>query len=492
MIDNSVIKQLVEKYDSIWALGYMASLSYWDTETYMPEDAVEFKSKAHGKIDLLIQSLYLEPWFQALLSEALKQTNLNDIEAGIVRVLNRDMATYTKLPAAFVEARSVLQNEATAVWKEAKSTNDFPLFQPYLERIIEMCLQKSEIMWYVEHPYDVHLDEYEEWLTTKEVDAFFVSLKEWLLPLFASVQEKYKRDVGIWEMWYDQEVLRRINQSILDDLWFDARKQRLDIAVHPFCEWFTNKDVRMATRYEKDFFNTIFGSIHEYWHGLYETQYDDILNMTPVAWWSSLIIHESQSRFWENCLGRSKTFISKHYEKFLSLHDDFAAFTVEDFYSHVNHIKPNLIRVDADELYYHIHVLIRFEIEKWLMEKTIKVADLPEVRNAKYKEYLWVDVPNDSLGVLQDVHWSFGLFGYFPTYSMGTALSIIWKDALEKELWSIEVLMETQDWISSIRGRLKEHIHQFGSVYTLSQLLKRENLQFSAQPLLDYLRKKYC
>lgn len=462
MIQNEIIKKIVEKYESIWALIYLAWLSNWDTETYMPEVAIELRSKAHGKIDVLIQQLYLDEELEQLLTLVTQDQNLTAEEKGIVRVLKRSLNSYKKLPASYVEKRSILQNEAGAVWRKAKNTNDFASFQPYLQEIIDMCKEKSNILWYTEHPYDTHLDIYEEWLTTSEVESYFAWLKPRLLELISKVQDKYKQNTGIEKMTHDQKQLEKLNEDILTYLGFNRSRQRLDIAAHPFSSWFTNQDLRITTRYESQFQNTLFGTIHEFGHSLYDMQCSDMLQATPIAWWQSLVIHESQSRFWENCVGRSISFLNLFYDRFVWLHDDFAWFSQDDFYNYINHIEPNLIRVDADEIHYHIHILIRYEIEKWLIEWSIKVADLPIIWNQKYKEYLGVDVPTDALWVLQDVHRSFGLFGYFPTYSMGTALSAIWKDALEKDLGSIEILVTTTDGIQQIRARytnMERHIH---------------------------------
>lgn len=199
-----LLKKVVEKYESIWALIYLVWLSNWDTETYMPEVAIELRSKAHGKIDVLIQQLYLDEELEQLLTLVSQDQSLTDEEKGILRVLKRSLNSYKKLPASYVEKRSILQNEAGAVWRKAKNTNDFASFQPYLQEIIDMCKEKSNILWYTEHPYDTHLDIYEEWLTTSEVESYFAWLKPRLLELIAKVQDKYKQNTGIEKMTHDQ------------------------------------------------------------------------------------------------------------------------------------------------------------------------------------------------------------------------------------------------------------------------------------------------
>ena len=241
-----------------------------------------------------------------------------------------------------------------------------------------------------------------------------------------------------------------------------------------------------------DFAKTYSSVMHEYGHALYDMQSDSGLHYSPIDGGSSLVIHESQSRFWENFIGKTKTFLSIIYEKIKEISPDLEKYSVGDLYYLFNLVRPSLIRTEADEVTYHLHILIRFELERMMIEGKVQVSELPELWNDKYEEYLGIRPKNDSEGILQDLHWSSGSIGYFPTYSMGTALSAIWKKNIEMDLGKIEDLIKTKEGIRKIQDWLKEKVHRYGSTYTYAELLKISlGEKFSAGPLLDYLEKKY-
>lgn len=490
-ITNHRIKEILEKYELIWSLCYIMGISNRDMETYMPEGAAGLRSEAHSQISTHLQQLMLDRDFVKLVG-SLEGEVLNDVEKGIYRLLKRSIDEYKKLPESFIKERSESVDHATMAWRNARKNNDFNSFEPHLTKIIDLCLQKAELIGYKDHPYDVMIDHYEEGLTTKQVEEYFETLKSPLQRILANVKENFLKSNGIEVCKHDEEALKKFNNEILDYLGFDRMHQRLDISTHPFSTGLTPQDTRITTRLEKEFYNTLFSTIHEFGHSLYERGSGPLLYKTPVVGGSSLIIHESQSRFRENNVARWVAFTEKFVKGYQSLGNDFSAYSATDFYNSVNHVMPGLIRVDADELTYHFHVMIRFEIEKALMERRVTVKELPAYWNKLYKDYLGIDVPNDAVGVLQDVHWSSGLFGYFPTYSMGTALSAIRKEAMEKDIGSIEELIISPEGTAKIREWLHEKIHQYGSVYTLNDLLAKHNLQFSATPLLNYLEKKFC
>ena len=290
---------------------------------------------------------------------------------------------------------------------------------------------------------------------------------------------------------YDIEKMKELNMKILKMIHGNEDNLRLDISTHPFTVSMGPGDVRITTRYlGKDFAGSYSSTIHEFGHALYELQLGKELEYTPLTP-TSLVLHESQSRFWENVLGKSKEFISIFHKDIMKLDKSMGKYSIDEIYRHLNKVKPSLIRTESDEVTYHLHVIIRFEIEKALIEGKVKVKDLPRVWGDKYEEYLGIRPKNDREGVLQDSHWSGGSIGYFPTYSLGTSTSILWKNALEKDEGNVQTLVKKKDF-GTIKKWLKKSIHQYGSTYVFNDMVKKvTGKHFSPISLLDYLEEKY-
>ena len=479
MFKNGIIVKILEHYKDIWALGYVSALSQWDTETYMPHEGASVRGEALSKISSLSQRLFLDKDFVSLIHKAGEEKNLNDYEKGVVRMLLRSLKYYEKLPKEFIEEFEKLTSEATVVWRKAKEANNFKLFQPYLEKIFKMSSEKAEYLGYKDSAYDALLDEYEEGLTSREVSNFFNEINNPLTKLLKKIEKSNKnKDHFLERQTYNQEKLKKLNNEILKLFWKDFSRFRIDISAHPFTTSFSSSDTRITTWYHKeDFARSVLATIHEFGHALYELQGSKELEMTPIGGGSSLVIHESQSRFWENYIGTSMNMAKFIESKYPELGKS------EDIYSYFNKVKPGPLRVEADEVTYHFHVMLRFELEKGTIEGKYKVKDFPDIWNTLMKKYLGITPKNDSEGVLQDIHWSGGSVGYFPTYSMGTFLSGVWREKLEKEI-------EKGDY-EAIKTWLKENIHKYGSTYTLKDLLEKNNLKFSVEPLLSYLNSKY-
>jgi carboxypeptidase Taq len=495
LIQNKLILEILEKYKVIWSLGHLAALGSWDLDTYMPEEGAGARGEALGKVATLSQRLFLEKDFVDSILSAEKEQNLNDYEKAIVRLLKRTLKYYQKLPPDFIEEFSKVTSESRKVWEKARKQDNFSLFEPYLEKIVDLSRKKAEYLGYEKHPYDALLDEYEEGLTVEEVQKYFDSIKKPLIGLinYIKASKKFRNEHDLEKQKYDVEKMKKFTGKILEFIHYNLNHIRADISVHPFSICLGRGDSRITTRYEgKDFVRSYSSTIHEYGHALYELQSHDDLYYTPISGGSSLVIHESQSRFWENFIGRSREFISLMYKDILGIEDKFKEFSIGEMYDYFNLVKPSLIRVDADEVTYHMHILIRFEIEKALIEGKIKVKDLPKVWGDKYEEYLGVRPLNNREGVLQDVHWSQGSIGYFPTYSLGTALSAMWKYHLEKDIGNLSDLLKSKDGIRRIQNWLKQNIHQYGSTYTFRELVRKTSgMEFSSRYLLDSLEKKY-
>lgn len=492
---NEVIINLLSKYELIWSLGYLSNLAGWELETYMPEAGAVDRGLALAKVKGQIQQLFLEKEFVALIKQAQKENNLNDYEKAVVRLLVRELDQFEKLPVEFVEYCQKLISEAQVAWRNAKDKNDFTIFAPYLENVVDMNIKQAEYLGYKEHSYDALLNLFEEGQTTKDVDSHFSSIKPILKKVLAYIQssKKYKDIHPISREPYALNDMAKINNKVLDFFNVDLKRLRLDVSSHPFTSSFSTNDVRITTRYNStDFGRSFTSTTHEYGHALYDLNCDPELNHTPIYGGTSLGIHESQSRFWENIVGRSESFIDKFHKIFQTLGSTYSKYSARDFYEYFNTVTPSLIRVEADEVTYHYHILIRFEIEKALLSKDLKVVDIVEAWNSKYKKYLGVDVPDNANGVLQDIHWSMGAMGYFPTYSIGTVLSSQWAHFLENELGNLDKNVNTTEGILKIQKWLKNNIHQFGSTYDFKSIIEKTTGEaFSTKYWEEYLENKY-
>ncbi len=494
--NNPTIKEILEYFKTLWALGHLAGVAEWDLRTYIPEDGVTARGFALAKAATLQQKLFLDKKFTELIEKAEKEKNLNDCEKGAVRVLKRSLRHYEKLPPEFIEEFEKTVTEADVAWRQAKEKNDFKIFEKHLEKIVELCIKKAEYLGYDKSPYDALLDDFEEGLTAKDAEKFFASIKKPLKKLLEQIKnsKKYKEKHALEKETYDTEKMKILNLKALEFFQCSPRRLRMDISAHPFTIYFSLNDARITTRYGKnDFARSLSATVHEFGHALYGMQCNEKLEYTPLFDTDlSLVIHESQSRFWENIIGRSGEFIKKIRNEIIKINPKFNKYGTDDLHEYFNLVRPSLIRTEADEITYHFHIMIRFEIERALIEKKIKVKDLPEVWKAKYKEHLGIEPKNDSEGVLQDVHWAHGAIGYFPTYSIGTFLSGLIKYEMEHDLGNINNLIKSKAGINQIKAWLKEKIHQYGSTYPMKELVKKSfKKDLNTSYHMDYLERKY-
>ena len=361
-----------------------------------------------------------------------------------------------------------------------------------------MSIQKTKYLGYKDHPYDALIDEFEEGWTTQNLNDYFNSIKEPLIQILHKVQSKkdYIDTHPLENAKYSKNSAYKLDKKLLKFLGADFSKFRIDTAPHPFTEGLHRLDVRITTWFHlTDLARNLSAVFHEYGHALYELQVDPAFDYTPLAGGATLGLHESQSRFYENFIGRSRSMLKILLPDIQKLGKDFKNITDEDLYRYFNLARPSLIRVEADEITYHLHIIIRFEIEKMLIEGKLKdINELPQIWNQKYKEYLGVKVPNDREGILQDIHWSMGIFGYFPTYSIGTTLSAQIAYHLEQDLkQSIDDLIsQKEEGIARINSWLQQKIHRYGSLYNLKDLLNHSfHTDFNPQYMLNHLKSKY-
>lgn len=476
VFEDPVVREILDRYRTIWSLHHALGLLSWDSETYMPRGGVRERSYARAELGVLARRLLLSDEMVSLVERARGVEGLNVYERGVVRVLYRQIRIWRSVPEKLVYELLRVSEEATHAWREARRRADFSMFRPYLERVVEIRRRMAESIGYEGHPYDALLDLYEEGLTVGDVDRIFDSILGTLRKALEKVRgEGYFPEAHELEgVAYDVGSMRRVNERVLDLLGFPWDRGRLDVSPHPFTNSLGVGDVRITTRYEgRDFRHTLFAVIHEYGHALYELQVDGELAMTPLAGGASMGVHESQSRFWENVVGRSRAF-TPLLKPILDEHLDFVrGVDEEELYRYFNTVRPGYIRVEADELTYNFHIYLRYVIERDLIGGDMRVDDVPEAWGDLMEELLGVRPRNDAEGALQDIHWSSGSIGYFPSYTIGNVLAAqIWAHADSKLGGLYRAVGEGR--LGDVRAYLRETIHRWGATFSPKELVERQ------------------
>jgi carboxypeptidase Taq len=491
------ISDLREKLHELYHLGSAIAVLHWDMEVFMPPKGAESRAKTIANLSGILHEKFISKDFTTLLKKAKAQFDagkLNDEDSAIVRELWREHERQKKLPVAFVKEMSQICSEGHNVWIKAREKSDFGIFLPVLKKIIALKREEAELVGFKKSPYDALLDTYEPYSTSEDISMIFEELKNFLVPFLKKIAEsREKISPNILKGNFSVEKQKKFNEEVAKKLGFDFEAGRLDTSAHPFSTGFHPDDVRLTTRYRKNsLFDSFFGVIHETGHGLYEQGLDAKYFGTPLGDAISLGIHESQSRMWENIVARSKNFWKYFFPKLQKqFPDPFAEMKIEDFYRAINFVEPSLTRVEADEVTYNLHIILRFEIEKELIEGSIEVEDLPKIWNAKVKEYLGINVPNDASGVLQDVHWSGGSIGYFPSYALGNLYAAQFWSAAKKDLIDLEKEIAVGEF-SHLREWLRKKIHIHGKMFSADGLVREVTDEpLTSQYFIDYLKKKY-
>jgi len=473
------------------------SVMYWDLRTGAPKNSVDQRSNVISEISSEIFKMTTSDemaHYLTTLEEAIGKNILSFETEQTVKEMRRQYDRDTKIPAEEYREYIKLQTMAESVWSEAKNENDFKKFQPYLEQIIEYKKRFVEYLGYKECKYDTYLDQYEPGMTVKELDQVFQSVRERIVPLVQAIAKTGKNfEKEEMTQFVSKQKQREICESLLETLQYNFLSGRLDETAHPFAISLNLGDVRVTTKFhENNFEKAIFSTIHECGHALYEQNISTGLAGLPICTGASLGIHESQSLFFEKMIGKSYAFWSKNYSRLQEqLEGKLDGVSLDDFYKAINHSKPSFIRIEADELTYPLHVMLRYEIEKELLEGTIEVKDLPEIWNEKMSEYLGVRPSNDQEGVLQDVHWSIGYFGYFPTYALGAMYAAQFKNAMIKDIPHFDELVAKNEF-DEILEWLKGNIHQHGQTKTPKEFLKDvTGEELNVQYYIDYLESKF-
>lgn len=484
---------LKEHQKKMKAFRHLSSLLFYDSATTMPPGAAESMSATAGVISGEIYSLTVDPAFTALLEELHAEREALDFQTRReVEELFLEQEKMQKVPKEEVIAIEEAQAKANHSWEEAKKNNDFAAFAPHLEKLIEM---KKRYAGYINpggDVYDTLLNEYERGMTQAQLEPFFDALKEKLVPLIKAVGQAKQPDTSFLAGPFAIEAQKELSAYAMDVMGIDKRRCVLSETEHPFTIEFSKNDVRITTKYlEHDLTSNLYSVVHESGHAMYELSIDDDLQFSVLGEGASTAIHESQSRLWENYIGRSLPFCQLIFPKVKELFPaQMEGVSAEDFFRAVNVAKPTLIRTDADELTYALHVMVRYEIEKRMFDGSLSVNELPSEWNRLYKAYLGIDVPDDTHGVLQDAHWAGGAFGYFPSYAVGTAYSAQIYDALCSAV-DIETCSRSGDF-APVRQWLVEKIYRHGMLYTASELLQMTcGKSFDPAYYTTYLENKF-
>ncbi len=492
--ENPKIKEIIDYTRKIWALNHASGLMGWDMEVNMPPQGARERSIAMGEISMMEHSFVTNDKFVKMVEAAKSEENLNKYEQGLLRVLSREIKQALAIPREIVGELSRVTGEATMAWREAREKNDYEKFRPYLDKIIELERKIADYLGYEKHPYDALADLYEEGMTVHDYDEFFGKIEGELKDILTKIMNSgWPKEHPLEKEKYDKDALHRVNLEIVKLLGYPLDERgRLDISAHPFTIGLGIGDVRITTRYEGiDFKKSLLAVVHEFGHSLYELQIDPQLSTTPLAHGVSSGIHESQSRFWENMVGRNMRFVERIYSILRENLSFLASYSPEEVYRYFNTVKPSLIRVDADEVTYNMHILVRYSIEKMMIAGEIKTSEIPEIWNEKMEEYLGVRPKSYSEGVLQDIHWSGGSIGYFPTYSLGTVLAVQIGEHARRDIGNFEDVITGGD-LSVIREYLRNKVHRYGSVYAPKDLLRRSfGEEIEPEYFLKYLKQKY-
>jgi carboxypeptidase Taq len=475
-------------------LAHVGGLLNWDEQVNMPPRGAAARGDAKATIAGVLHERICDERFGEALAELSADEGLGDFERARVREARRERDRAVRVPAALVRALAQAESAGFEAWQAARAASDFSLFREPLERIVSLRREEADAVGFGDgERYDALLDQYEPDMRVSRLEPLLIGLRDELVPFAQEIAARPRPDDAFVHRTYPALEQRAVGARLAAEIGFDFEAGRLDEAAHPFASGFAPGDVRLTTReHEDDLFSGLFAVLHEAGHGLYEQGLTGRIEGTFVGGATSLGLHESQSRFWENMVGRSHAFWERHFGELQSAFPaQLGDVSLDAFVRAANLVEPSLIRVEADEVTYHLHVFLRFELELALLRGDLGVDDLPAAWNERMRNLVGVEVPNDGVGVLQDVHWSAGLIGYFPTYTLGTLYSAQFLDAIEREMGPIDAIVRAGEY-DRLLGWMREHVHTRGALVAPEQIATDATGEAPGHAaLMRYLRAKY-
>ncbi|MCW1968033.1 MAG: carboxypeptidase M32 [Anaerolineae bacterium] len=486
---------LKARLNEISDVNHATAVLGWEQETYMPSGAAKSRSEQLGTLSKISHEMFVAQATLKLLKAAAAEqdTMKNAKKAAIVNIAQQDYDRAHKLPSEFVAEMARVNSQATHAWIDARRQSKFELFAPWLKKNFDLARRAADYFGYQDHIYDALLDQYEPGMKSAEVTNIFADLRDQTVPLVkAIVAHKDRVSDDCLHGQFDKQVQEDLAKKVATQLGYDFNRGRMDYTAHPFCTHFSIDDVRITTRTDETMFNTMFFSVmHEVGHALYEQGVSHDYERTPTGTGCSLGLHESQSRMWENLVCRSRESWVHFYPQLCEALPVFKQTPFDTFYKAINKVEPSLIRVEADEVTYNLHIMVRFEMEMAMLEGKLKIKDVPEAWNAKYQDYLGLTPENDAVGCLQDVHWSGGLIGYFPTYTLGNLISVQMFERIKKDIPDLTEQFKRGEF-SQLLAWLRKHLHQHGRRYAPTDLIKRATGKaLTAKPYIAYLKSKF-
>lgn len=496
VVKNATIKNLLEKYKEISQLNHISAILNWDLNVNLPSKAAKGRSEQIAYVTKLITEKWHDKEFRKIVEAAQQEKDLTTEEKAIVRNIQYATKYFYNVPKEIIVKKERITSEAFPIWNQAREENDFKKFLPYLSEIFEVSRQIANYLQYKTNPYDALLDQYEPELTAEECKQVFDGLKKELVPLIKRItsSKKYTDHIAFIDggQQYATEEQKKIFDYVVHKMGFDFASGRIDTSPHPFTTTLAPQDVRLTTHYNsKDFRESFTATMHEAGHGLYEQGINPHYDHTPLEGGVSLGIHESLSRFWENMVGKNPHFIQSITPLFQTLYaNQLGPISEETLIFAFNMVKQNLIRIYADEVSYSLHIILRFEMENELINGKLSVKDAPDAWREKAKTYLGIVPETDKEGILQDVHWTYGAIGYFPSYALGNIYGAQFLDAMKKQIDVDDTLAKGN--LKPIKDWLDKKIHTHGSLYFPKELLmKVTSEKLNYKYFIDYLIKKY-
>ncbi len=494
---ENLLNELYGYIKEVTTLGGCIALLDWDERVYMPHMGSENRGNQVALLAGIIHDKFTSPRVGDILNELIADgldIKEDTVDSANVRELKRAYDKQFKIPKSLIEEISRTATRAQGVWQDAREKSDFAMFQPWMEKMVGLKRQQAEAVGYVKYPYNALLDDFEQGASTDDITKVFAGLRDELVDLIAKIKNSGKSpDTSIILRDYPVERQAHFGTEAAKAIGYDLAAGRIDITAHPFCTTIGPGDVRITTRYNPNHFpQAFFGIMHETGHAMYDQGLPIEHHGTPCGETVSLGIHESQSRMWENLVGRSRAFWKHFYPKAQALFPEaLKNISLDQFYFAINDVRPSMIRIEADEATYNLHILLRFEMETAFFHDEIKISDVPAAWNEKFKKYFGLVPKNDAEGCLQDVHWSAGLIGYFPTYTLGNLYSAQFYETAQKSIGNLDDKFARGDF-SDLLKWLRENIHQHGQRYRPEQLVMRATGKpLSHQPLMNYLKTKF-